>query len=153
MRLQPHVEALERELADLGSLGDESAATAARRLIQLLATPVRVRLLELVGEVALELSGQLPSGHIDVRLAGQDPSVVFVPEEGEPASVQAAADDSGARLTLRMPEALKASVEEAAAREGLSVNAWLVRAVSRQLGQPGRQQRHIGKRITGFGRS
>ncbi|MDQ3982564.1 MAG: toxin-antitoxin system HicB family antitoxin [Actinomycetota bacterium] len=154
MRLQPHVEALERELADLGSLGEQAVATAAQRLIQRLATPVRVRLLELVGEAALEVSGQLPSGHIDVRLAGPDPSLVFVPEEGEePPSVAAGADDSAARLTLRMPEALKASVEEAAAREGLSVNAWLVRAVARQLSEPRRPHRQIGKRITGFGRS
>ena len=154
MQLQPHVEALERELADLASLGSAAAATAAQRLIHLLATPVRVRLLELVGEAALEVSGQLPFGHIDVRLAGPDPSLVFVPEEGEsPGPVPTAADDSGARLTLRMPEALKASVEEAAAREGLSVNAWLVRAVSRQLSHPGRPQRQIGQRITGYGRS
>ena len=154
MRLQPHVEALERELADLGSLGGDAVATAAQRLIQLLSTPVRVRLLELVGEVALEVSGQLPSGHIEVRLAGPDPSVVFVPEDVDEPAVQAAADDSAARLTLRMPEALKTSVEEAAARDGLSVNAWLVRAIARQLSGPApRPQRHIGKRITGFGRS
>lgn len=156
MQLDPHIEALERELTDLGSLGDEAAATAAQRLIQLLATPVRVRMLELVGEAALEVSGQLPSGHIEVRLAGHEPSLVFIPEEeGEEAvGVSTAADDSAARLTLRMPEALKTSVEEAAARDGLSVNAWLVRAIARQLSGPApRPQRHIGKRITGFGRS
>ena len=153
MQLQQHVEALERELADLGTLGDHAVATAARRLIQVLATPVRGRLLELVAEAALEVSGQLPSGHVEVRLAGQDPSLVFVSDEAEPTTVTPAADESAARLTLRMPEALKENVEQAAAREGMSVNAWLVRAVARQLSSPGRPQRQIGKRITGFGRS
>ena len=154
MQLQPHVEALERQLAELGNLGDEAAATAARRLIQLLATPVRARMLELVGEAALEVSGQLPSGHVEVRLAGPDPSLVFVPDDEEAANVGTVADDAAARLTLRMPEALKASVEEAASRDGVSVNAWLVRAIARQLAAPAaRPQRLIGKRITGFGRS
>ena len=154
MQLEPHVEALERQLTDLASLGDEAAATAAQRLIQLLGTPVRIRMLELVGEAALEVSGQLPSGHIEVRLAGPDPSLVFVPDQDEAANVSPTADDSAARLTLRMPEALKASVEDAATRDGISVNAWLVRAIARQLSAPSaRPQRQIGKRITGYGRS
>ncbi len=155
MRLQPHIDSLQRELTALASLGDEAAATAARRLTELLATPARVQMLELLGEVALELSAQLPDGHVDVRLAGPDPALVYVPEVDERATVapMPGTDDGSARLTLRMPEALKASVEEQAAREGLSVNAWLVRAVARQLATPGRPHRHIGNRITGFGRS
>lgn len=154
MQLEQHVEALERQLTDLASLGDDAAATAAQRLIQLLETPVRIRMLELVGEAALEVSAQLPSGHIEVRLAGPDPSLVFIADEDEAANVSTAADDSAARLTLRMPEALKASVEDAATREGISVNAWLVRAIARQISAPAaRPQRHIGKRITGYGRS
>lgn len=154
MQLDAHVEALERQLTDLASLGDEAAATAAQRLIQLLGTPVRIRMLELVGEAALEVSGQLPSGHVEVRLAGPDPSLVFIPDDDAPANVSTATDDSAARLTLRMPEALKASVEDAAARDGISVNAWLVRAIARQISAPAaRPQRQIGKRITGYGRS
>ena len=154
MQLEPHVEALERQLTELAALGDEAAATAAQRLIQLLATPVRIRMLELAAEAALEVSGQLPSGHIEVRLAGFDPSLIFIPDQDEAASVSTAADDSAARLTLRMPEALKASVEDAATRDGISVNAWLVRAIARQIAAPAaRPQRHIGKRITGYGRS
>ncbi len=41
------------------------------------------------------------------------------------------AEDGGvARINLRLPDHLKARVETAAAGEGLSINAWLVRAVS-----------------------
>jgi hypothetical protein len=48
------------------------------------------------------------------------------------------ADDEGAtaRINFRPPEHLKARIEEAAGREGVSVNAWLVRAVSGVLGAP-----------------
>jgi hypothetical protein len=35
-----------------------------------------------------------------------------------------------ARINFRPPESLKVRIEEAAARERLSVNAWLVRATS-----------------------
>lgn len=156
MHLQPHLDALERDIADLAAIGDQAAATAARRLSQVFGTPLRVRLFELLGEVALELSAQLPVGHVEVRLVGPDPSLVFVPDEDEAAAtsqVPGAADDAAARLTLRMPEALKTSVEEAAAREGLSVNAWIVRALARQLGGHGGGRRQIGRRLTGFARS
>ena len=40
-------------------------------------------------------------------------------------------DESGmARVTLRLPESLKQRIEDAAARHSLSVNSWLVRAVT-----------------------
>ncbi|WP_232533727.1 hypothetical protein [Plantactinospora sp. KBS50] len=40
-----------------------------------------------------------------------------------------------------MPEQLKAAVEEAAAQEGRSVNAWLVRAAAAAV-QPTQRDRH-----------
>jgi len=42
------------------------------------------------------------------------------------------------RTTVRLPDALKTRVDAAAAREGLSVNAWFVRAVSSALDGAGR---------------
>jgi hypothetical protein len=58
-----------------------------------------------------------------------------------PASSASADDDSGgtSRITLRLPEHLKPRIDEAAGRMGLSVNAWLVRAVSAALGPGARE--------------
>ena len=42
-------------------------------------------------------------------------------------------DASTSRTTLRLPDALKTRVDEAAAADGLSVNTWLVRAVAAAL--------------------
>ncbi|WP_373565507.1 YlcI/YnfO family protein [Actinosynnema pretiosum] len=42
-------------------------------------------------------------------------------------------DGPTARINVRLPERLKAAVEEAAAGEGRSVNAWLVRAAADAL--------------------
>ena len=52
-----------------------------------------------------------------------------------PAPIAGEGDDGGvARINLRLPEHLKARVDEAATRDGLSVNSWLVRATSAALG-------------------
>jgi hypothetical protein len=45
-------------------------------------------------------------------------------------------DGATARISFRLPEHLKTRVEDAAARAGLSVNAWLVRATSAALAPP-----------------
>ncbi len=153
MQLQPHVEALQADLAELAALGDDATAAAAARLSNALRASVGLRLLEVLGEAALELSSQLPSGHVDVRLAGQEPSLVYVAEEA--AEQRAGLDpeeSASARITLRLPEALKAEVEALATREGLSVNTWLVRALARAVSGPSTPTRST-RRLTGFARS
>ncbi len=50
-------------------------------------------------------------------------------------------DGPAARINVRMPEQLKAAIEEAAAKEGRSVNAWLVRAAAAALQRSDRDQR------------
>ena len=115
----------------MAELGDEAVADAARRLGQSLRASAGLRLLDLLGEAALEVSGQLPSGHVEVRLAGQEPSLVYVDEEPSAPAPAAGPEDASARITLRLSEALKTSVEAAAAREGVSVNTWIVRALGR----------------------
>ena len=54
-----------------------------------------------------------------------------------------------ARINLRLPERLKAGVERAASREGLSVNAWLVRVTAAALNRndPNRRRPQRGGRI------
>src|SRR5437773_11334421 len=116
MQLRPHLEALEADLAGIAGLGDESVAAVAQRLIQALRASLGLRLLDLLGEAALEVSAQVPSGHVEVRLAGQDPSLVFVEEEPEAAPPQSAEDGLTARITLRLPESLKGAIEIAASR-------------------------------------
>jgi len=149
MQVTPHVEALLADLEAIAAVGDEATAAAAERLSQALRSSLGLRLLDVLGEAALEVSSQLPSGHVEVRLAGQEPSLVYV--EHEAATPSAAADDGmSARITLRLPESLKAAVEAAAAGEALSVNAWILRALKRGVDVPARRS---GKRLTGFGKS
>lgn len=96
-----------------------------------------------------DVTRELAPGSVDVRLRGLDPEfVVTAPPAPEPvreereavvAPVVAAApageadDGTMVRINLRLPAHLKGRAESAAAAEGLSVNAWLVRAVSVSL--------------------
>ncbi len=151
MELEPHVEALRVELAALGGLGDEQLAAAAERLSQALSSTLGLQLLAVLSEAALELNAQLPEGQVEVRLAGREPTLVYV-EHDEPAAAPAAEDALTARITLRLPDSLKASVEAAATREGVSVNTWIVKALARGL-SAGAGPRTVGRRLTGYGRS
>lgn len=148
MQLSNHIEALLADLATAGSLGDDAVAQAAERLSEALKGSARLRLLDLLSEAALEVNGQLPSGHVDIRLAGQEPSFVYVDEQG--AAEPVAGDDGmAARISLRLPESLKTAIDAAAAREGVSANTWLVRELKRAVHR-GTTQKGFGSRLTGF---
>lgn len=151
MQLEPHAEALRSELASLARLGDEQVAAAAERLSQALASTLGLRLLAVLSEAALEVSSQLPAGHVEVRLAGEEPSLVYVEAEETP-QAPPAEDGLSARITLRLPESLKASLEAAAGAEGVSVNTWIIRALARGVSAAAPGMR-VGSRLTGYGRS
>jgi hypothetical protein len=115
-----------------------------------------------------EITRELAPGSVDVRLRGLDPDfVVTLPptDSGtpavpaapvEPLPATADTDEGGtARVNLRLPAHLKARAEETAAREGLSVNAWLVRAVSAAVDggtrpRPTEKTQTVGQSITGW---
>ena len=149
MEMARFIESLEADVAAVAAVGDEQTRAVAERVLQAIRGSAGLRLFDALGEAALEISAQLPAGHVEVRLAGQDPALVYVGEEEAPPE-PAAEDGLTARITLRLPEALKASIEAAAAREGVSVNSWLVRALQR--GAAGPVQRS-SKRLRGFAQS
>jgi len=151
MQTASFTEALQADLRELAALGGDEVAAAADRLAAAIRSSAGLRLLDALSEAALEISAQLPFGHVDIRVAGQDPQFVYVEEEQ--AEAPAPADDGmTARISLRLPESLKASVEAAAATEGVSVNTWLVRALQRAVagGAGGGGFTRTGKRIQGF---
>jgi len=149
MNLTIVLEGLQQDLQNLGELGDERSAQVAQRLGEALGSNLRLKLLDLFSQAAVELSSKLPSGHIEVRLAGQEPELVFVDATGESAGM--AGEELSARISLRLPESLKTAVEQAADREGVSTNAWLVRAIARAA--ESRPVKVSGKRLSGYGQS
>src|SRR5439155_9953312 len=150
MDVNHHIDALLSDLSGVAGLGAEAVTQAAERLSQTLRSSAGLRLLDVLGEAALEISAQLPSGQVEVRLAGQQPSLIYVENEAEQAP-PSGGDGLSARITLRLPESLKTSLEAAASREGVSLNTYLVRALGPALSSP--SQRGPGSRLTGFAQS
>ncbi|MDQ3121540.1 MAG: type II toxin-antitoxin system HicB family antitoxin [Actinomycetota bacterium] len=132
MQLDNYIHAIQEDLAATAGLGDEATARAAQRLSEALASTLHLRLLDLLGEAALEIGGQLGAGRVEVRLAGREPELVVVEDSSDSAHMASGEELSG-RISLRLPESLKNSIEEAAAQEGISTNAWLIRAIARVL--------------------
>ena len=153
MEITIHVDAIRRDLAGAASLGSDAVAEAGRRLADAVEPALRLHLLDVLGQAALSLNDQLANGHVEVRLAGRDPDLVYVDEPAETTDPPAPGDDLSARVTLRLPEALKGHVETAAAREGVSTNAWIVRALARALEQRPPATRRTGNRLQGYARS
>ncbi|MEW9552208.1 hypothetical protein [Nonomuraea sp. NPDC050783] len=150
MDLAPYVDRLRRELALAASAGGEEARALAEHLSAAVEAATRLALLEALSAAADEITRDLAPGSVEVRLRGRDPDFVVTPPPGggpyaeeretipppapSPPPPPPEADDGGtSRISLRVPEHLKPRIEEAAARDGLSVNAWLVRAVSAVL--------------------
>ena len=149
MQLEGHVQAIQTDLASAAGLGDEGTAEAARQLSEALGSTLHLRLLDVLGEAAAEIGGQLGSARVEVRLVGRDPELVVVTEDAaEPVHVGVGEELKG-RITLRLPETIKAAVEAAADEEGVSTNTWLIHTIGRALQSPasGRGRRH---RLQGF---
>lgn len=151
MQLDGYVEALREDLVRVAAVGDDSTARAAELLAVALESSFGRRFQQALAEAALELSGQLEGGRVEVRIAAGEPELVYVEEpRSEPVEAGDVAFD--ARITLRLPESLKSRLEAAAATGGVSVNTWLVQALGRLLAPqpPAGVTRH---RLSGFGRS
>jgi len=154
MQMSQFIEALQADLRELAEIGGEELVQATNRLSGAVRQAATLRLIDALTQIALDLSNQMPNGHVEVRLAGQDPQLLYV-EEQPPEPIAGTDDGSAARITLRLPESLKAVIDAVAEAEGVSVNTWLVRALQRAVsggGTTGRAQRS-DKRITGFAQS
>jgi hypothetical protein len=168
MDLNEYAESLRRELIAITKFASEDVSRAAEMLAESLDSSVRLALLDVLSAAADEITDKLEDATIDVRLSGMRPEfVVTVRHDQEdddsyppaaPMPVTDTGDEAGqARITLRIPEAMKSRVEAAAAAAGVSVNAWLSRAIAEALsGSAAREPRPrptIGRRYTGFARS
>jgi predicted transcriptional regulator len=149
MELGQYVNHLQRQLVDAAENGSEETRVAAERLVAGLDASVRLVLLDVLSAAAGEITRDLAPGAVDVRLRGREvefvvssPGAEGESEERPSASVDLD-DASTSRTTLRLPDALKARVDEAASADGLSVNTWLVRAIAAAL-QP--KQRRSAQR-------
>ena len=158
MELDRYIDDIHAQLDAAAKAGGDEARELAERLAGPLDSAIRLAIQDALSAAAEEITVDLAPGSVELRLRGREPQ--FVVTLPEPASDEASGgdepfdatgpsategDDAIARINVRMPEHLKARVDRAAEREGLSINAWLVRAATARLeraeGQRGRERR------------
>jgi hypothetical protein len=185
MDLEPYVENIRRELLGVAEAGGEEARELGERLLRPLDSAIRLAVQDALVAAAEEITCELAPGSVEVRLRGRDPEFVVtpppvdtageepsvpvlsgpadrasaaMPEPGVGASADDEPDGAMSRINLRMPEQLKARIENIASGEGVSVNSWLVRAATAALERtdfgPRRESRatRSARRYTGWAR-
>jgi hypothetical protein len=184
MDITPYVERLRHDLTQAAAAGDDHVRDAAERLGLALDPSMRLALMEALSQAAAEITSEMRAGSVDVRLSGRE--LEFVVEDpvptppappappGPPGAPGAEDEDDSAtaRITLRLPESVKAKAEELAGRSGSSLNTWIVnvlRAATREgsinididlsslpflegsdPSEPGRGGRRGNRRMTGW---
>ncbi|WP_144118913.1 toxin-antitoxin system HicB family antitoxin [Catellatospora sichuanensis] len=156
MDLSPYLESLRRDLAAAAAPAGDDVARTAELLTLALDASARLCLIEVLADASAEITTKLDGPTVEVRIRGREADLVVstpaapVHEAAAPVPPLTEGGDQ-ARLTLRLPEQLKEAAERAAAAEGISVNAWLVRATAhalRPVTPP--PTSHLGRRITGY---
>jgi HicB family len=141
MDLTQHVEAVQRQLAVAAAAGGDEARALAERLTPALDSVLRLTLLEVLGAAAAEITRELAPGSVDLRLRGGEPEFVVAQPpadaDAEMAPESPSEDGPMTRINLRLSDQLKTRIEQAAEREGLSINAWLVRVAASATGGGG----------------
>ncbi len=160
MDLSPYVENLRRELAVAADAGGDEARALAERLTAPLDSATRLMLLDALSAAADDITRELAPGSVELRLRSGEPDFVVTPAPADDVSEQAPpappeTDEAAtARINLRLPEQLKADIEQAAGRDRVSVNTWLVRAAAAAVagGDHGPRQRggRVGQSFTGW---
>jgi hypothetical protein len=180
MDLRPYVETIHHQLMVAAEAGGDEARAVAECLMAAVDSTVRLALQDALVAAAEEITFELAPGSVELRLRGRDPEFVvrqppafaagpsgagrdeagaaegradLASRSATPADADA--DEGGmARVNLRLQDQLKARAEQAAASEGLSLNAWLVKAVLAALDRaappkrdgsgPPSRQRYVG---------
>ena len=150
MKMSFAVDGVRADVVSVGELGDEVVAEVAERIADLLGRSLPARILELLSDVAAEVSAELPEGRVEIRVAGDDVGLAYV-EDTRVAGGDAEPSDLTARITLRLSEGLKTRVEEGAGREGVSVNTFIVRTLERGSSTNRYRTSRGGNRLRGYG--
>jgi hypothetical protein len=150
MKMSLAIEGLRSDVAAVGELGDDAVAEATERIAAVLSRSAPTRILDLLSEVAAELSAELPEGRVEIHLVGDDVEFAYVEDRPPAPEIEG---ELTSRITLRLSDQLKSNVEASAAREGLSVNGWILRTLERGASVANNRKGRAGTRLQGYGKS
>lgn len=164
MQLDHHLSRVHEQLVAVAALGDDRTREVADALTTAAVPAVRLALVAAVSEVADEVTAALldhpGSPAVAVRIDGDGVTVdVSAVATADEEVARPAQGEASARISLRLTDSLKAGVDAAAERDGVSVNTWLVRAARRALrpsaldtvqAEPPRGRRDRNQHVTGW---
>jgi hypothetical protein len=139
MQLDDYVQQVQEQLGAAAALGDDRTRELAATLATAAAPAVRLAILAALAAAADEITAALldtpGAPTVAVHLDADDIRIAVGTSPTEPAQPSRPDDgDTTARISLRLSEALKAEIDDAASRSEISVNTWLVRAATAALG-------------------
>ncbi len=147
MDIDRYVAQLRDDLTAAAAPGDEQTQRTAALLGAAVEPAARLVLLNALADLAAEVTAALGDRTVEVRLDGRNVRVAVSPDPvGEqappPPPPRAPGMDTGdiSRITLRLVEQIKGQAEQAAAAQGVSLNAWLAQAVQGALSGQGRRR-------------
>lgn len=155
MDLSPYLETVRQGVTSAAALGDDTTRQVAERLGGAVESSTRLALISALSDAAAQVSAEVAPTSVELRMTGTDPEIVVVlaapsaeptlllpdhaaagddePDAGgfepPPLDPEEIDDEPVARISLRLPASVKTRVDEKADRDGLSTNAWLLRAV------------------------
>lgn len=146
MQLSHAVACLEASVETQLRVAGPDAAEVGVQFMAALQPAIRQTLMDVVSMAAVEVSSQLPTHKVDVRIVEGDPELVVSAEAAPQApSAPPGVEDDEARITLRLPGYLKDLIAEAASTEGDSVNTFVVDTLKTQTqSKKGGATRHRG---------
>ena len=154
MNLSSYVTQVRDGVTQAAALADDHTRQVAERLGGAVDASTRLALIQALSDAAGTISAELAPSSVELRMVGQDPEfvvsvhtdesepTVLYPESGTETSGMSIGEPAAdpdeepvARISLRLPQSVKVKVDEIAAADGISTNAWLTRAVLDALGE------------------
>lgn len=128
MDLTPYLDRLRADLSQTAAAGDDQVRAGAERLTAALEAALRLNAMEMLSEAAAEITSSMRTGSVETRLSGREIDFVVTQplDEPQPAPEEDADEGELARITVRLPESIKARAEELANKAGGSLNTWIV---------------------------
>ncbi len=142
MNLDEYVESVRHGVHNAAALADDHSREVATKLGAALESATRLSLIQALSDAASEISADLAPGSVELRMSGGEPQfvvttplssrdqpTVLLPEPETAAQSEPGEEEPQSRITLRLPQSVKDKVDQLADVEGVSTNAWLIRAV------------------------
>ncbi|HJR86175.1 MAG TPA: toxin-antitoxin system HicB family antitoxin [Acidimicrobiia bacterium] len=126
--------------AQLALVADPAVEAGGRAVLAALRPALKEAAMELANQATEEVAAQLPAYRVELVLSDGEPSIRVSTDESTATSVEG---DFDARITLRLPPAIKDIVERAATESGDSVNAWVVKTLAGKVHGPRASKRRI----------